>query len=268
MLTCYSFISCGQHLATFITVVVLVMTQKENMSNLNFFAIIALFHALSEVLCLCLPTAVRYITDVRTALERIEIFLKNNEFFKIGMKNEKYKTPYISLHKVTCELPQRSLPQSPESSRAEILKNITLNVTQGLVLICGPVGSGKSSLLTTVLGGELLVTNGSVKYSGTVAYVSDTPWVFLGTIRENILFGLAYMENLYSETIRACQLEKDLKSFPKGDLSLIGEHGETISGGQRTRIALARAVYSQADIYLLDDPLSSLDANVGENVFR
>ncbi len=302
MLTCYSFISCGQHLGTFITVLVLALTQKENIAHLNFFAMIALFRELSEMFCLCLPTSVRYITDVRAALQRIEAFLKREDFFHIDYDLKSTNTvskdevkvpllrsetclaaqeknlpqkplipnePYLDLHKVTSELPARFSPQSPELNCAEILKDVTLKVaTPGLVLVCGLVGSGKSSLLATVLGGELLVTNGFVKYSGTLAYVSDTPWVFPGTVRENILFGLPYEEKLYAEVIRACQLEKDLKTFPCQDLALIGEHGATVSGGQRTRISLARAVYSQADIYLLDDPLSSLDAKVAENVFR
>jgi ABC-type multidrug transport system fused ATPase/permease subunit len=316
MLTCYSFISCGQHLGTFVTVFVLTLTQKENIPHLNFFAIIALFRELSEMLCLCLPTSIRYITDVRAALQRMQAFLQRTEYFNIEYDpkittqfnikniptgtvskdsdkiplsrsetytctqenilpqksltaNQKHEPPYLILHDVTCKIPQRILPQSPETNRAKILNDVTLNVaTAGLVLVCGSVGSGKSSLLATVLGGELLVTNGFVKYSGTLGYVSDTPWVCPWTIRENILFGLPYEEKLYAEIIRACQLEKDFKTFPQQDLALIGEHGATVSGGQRTRIALARAIYSQADIYLLDDPLSSLDAKVAENVFR
>ena len=321
MLTSYSFISCGQHLGTFITVLVLALTQKEEIPNLNFFAMIALFRELSEKLCLCLPTSIGYITNVRAAFQRMESFLQRNDSSNFGLdskrsvqinviknipdtvKNVPVKTPlvctetctsieeqkhmqkkalhevtnkprqhdppYLSLHEVTCRLPSRVSGQSPVSNCTEILNDITLKVaTPGLVLVCGPVGSGKSSLLSTVLGGELLVTNGFVKYSGTLAYVSDTPWVFSGTIRENILFGLPYNEKLYAEVITACQLEKDFKTFPQNDLALIGEHGATVSGGQRTRLALARAVYSQADIYLLDDPLSSLDVNVAENVFR
>lgn len=106
------------------------------------------------------------------------------------------------------------------------------------------------------------------RHSGKIAYVSDKPWVFPSTIRENILFGLPYNEHWYIQTVKACQLEKDFKAFPRQDLSLIGENGASVSGGQRTRIALARAVYSQADIYLLDDPLSSLDAKVAKNVFE
>ncbi len=165
-----------------------------------------------------------------------------------------------------CSFSQSSKPNSEGSP---LLKNINLEVSSPqLVLIWGAVGSGKSLLLETVIGGELLVTNGSVKYLGTLAVVSDTPWVFPGTIRENILFGLSYNESKYNKVIKACQLEKDFDNFPEYDLTRIGEHGVTVSGGQRTRIALARAAYSEADIYLLDDPLSSLDINVAENVFR
>ena len=216
--------------------------------------------------------------NIKTILERVntehtkicsESCTSRKEHQRTFMSYEKRDPPYLNLHEVTCKLPSQVKRQSSENNSTEILDDVTFNVTTpGLVLVCGPVGSGKSSQLATILGGELIVTNGSVKYSGTLAYVSDIPWVFPRTIRENILFGLPYNEKLYAEIIRACQLERDFKKFPQMDLALIGEHGATLSGGQRTRIALARAVCSQADIYLLDDPLSSLDAQVAEKVFR
>ena len=263
------------------------------------------------MVCVYLPTSIRYIVDVRDALHQIEEFLQrkdslNHELHSkdtahfstiiipdniskesaeiplLGSKTtretlhekpflpQRKKQPsHVILHKVTCKLPERISSQSPESNRAKVLQDVTLElIAPGLVLVCGPVGSGKSSLLATVVGGELCATSGFVKRSGRCAFVSHNPRVFPGTIRENILFGLPYEEKLYTETIRACQLENDLKIFPQQDLAVIGEHGATVSGGQRTRISLARAVYSQADIYLLDDPLSSLDAKVAENVFR
>ena len=261
-----------------------------------------LFRQLSEKQCLCLPTSIRYIIDVRTALQRMETFLNKHEdsvnidrdlkstsksdedvakiphlrpntcpavHDEISPSNSSIPNPpYLQLHKVTCQLPSRVSAQPSDSNCAEILKDVTLSVTSpALVLVCGPVGSGKSSLLATVLG-EFLVTNGSVKYSGTLGYVSDTPWVFPGTVRDSVLFGLPYDEKFYAKVIKACQLENDLRTSPQQDLAVIGEHGATVSGGQRTSISLARAVYSQADIYLLDDPLSSLDAQVAENVFR
>ena len=189
---------------------------------------------------------------------------------KVSFEPYQTKLPHhLHLNDVSCILLTQNSRFAPMSKCVKILTGITIQRdTPGLVLICGPVGSGKSSLLATILGGELMITNGSVKYTGTLAYVSDTPWVFPGTVHENILFYLPYNEKLYKEVIRACELEKDFKSFTKKDLTRIGHHSATLSGGQKTRIALARAAYSQADIYLLDDPLSSIDAKVAENVFR
>ena len=306
MLTTFSFISCGQHIATFISVLVLALTQVDSIQTVNFFAMMFIFRAMSEKLCMSLATVIRNFTDVRSALVRIELFLLQDDNLKssVPFKNETYpvqgdnsckntetlklsnevssldlpkvsfeldqrKLAHLHLNDVTCILTAQNLQFPQKSHFMEILTGITIQRDNpGLVLICGPVGSGKSSVLATILGGEFMITNGSVKYTGTLAYVSDAPWVFPGTIRENILFYMPYNANLYKEVIRVCELEKDFKSFTKEDLTRIGHHSATLSGGQRTRIALARAAYSQADIYLLDDPLSSLDAKVAENVFR
>ena len=254
-----------------------------------------LISELSNVICQTLPTTIPLVTNVVASLQRMQNFLENShqlltlcqdslnnhkEFdsaFHLSNKrgkktNEKGlpRIPYLNFYDVTCKLPSPLITSlAPTFKNVTLLNYITFNVSQrGLVLITGPVGSGKSSLLACVLDGELLITNGTVKYSGNLAYVSDTPWVFPGTIRENILFGLPYNVEWYLQTVKACQLEKDFMVLPQGDLSRIGEHGATVSGGQRTRIALARAVYSKADIYLLDDPLSSLDATVSENIFK
>ena len=297
MLSTYSFISCGQHIASFITVLVLALTQLQNIPNMNFFALMFLLRGINERLCLSFPNVIRNFTDVRSALTRMELFLLQNDELDIEYDSKKcpsieksklkrkqfnkpqndevpaessqHQSPNLYLNKVSVKLLAGDSHLTSESNFTELLTDITIQRdTPGLVLICGHVGSGKTTLLATILGGELDITNGSVNYSGTLAYVSENPWVFSGTVRENILFYLPYNEKLYHEVIRACQLDRDLKTFPDKDLARIGEHGGTLSGGQRTRIALARAVYSQADIYLLDDPLSSLDAKVAENIFR
>ena len=300
MLTTFSFLSCGQHVATFIAVLVLSLSHTENISKINFFALLYILRIMNDKLCMSLPNSILEFTNIRSALVRMEMFLQQRDKlnFELDLKSSpqletktfhiqskivkkensdpsnielpQRKSPSLYLNKVKCKLPTEDLHIAhSQSNFMEILTDITIQRdTPGLILICGPVGSGKTSLLATVLGGELEVTNGSVKCAGTLAYVSDTPWVFPGTVRENILFHLPYNEKLYHEVIRVCQLERDLNSFPSKDLARIGEHGGTLSGGQRTRIALARATYSQADIYLLDDPLSSLDAKVAGNIFR
>ena len=135
-----------------------------------------------------------------------------------------------------------------------------------LVGITGPVGSGKTSLLMTILG-ELPITSGKISCIGKMAFVSQTPWVYSGTVRDNIIFGKEFHEQKYRKVIEVCDLEKDIASFTKRDLTEIGQSGVILSGGQRARVSLARAIYSDADIYLLDDPLSAVDAKVGKHLF-
>jgi ABC-type multidrug transport system fused ATPase/permease subunit len=129
------------------------------------------------------------------------------------------------------------------------------------------VGSGKSSLLSCVLG-EIQKLTGAVKISGTKAYVTQSPWILTGNIRENILFGNQYDSAKYNRTVQACALTKDFELFSCGDLTEIGERGINMSGGQKQRIQLARAAYQDADIYLLDDPFSAVDAHTGTQLFE
>lgn len=133
--------------------------------------------------------------------------------------------------------------------------------------IIGSVGCGKSSFLGGILG-QLHKTKGTVKVSGTVAYVPQTPWIMNGSIKENILFGSAWNSVLYEKTLNACALRPDLKALPEGDATEVGERGISLSGGQKARISLARAVYSQADIYMIDDCLAAVDEHVGKHLIQ
>jgi ABC-type multidrug transport system fused ATPase/permease subunit len=133
--------------------------------------------------------------------------------------------------------------------------------------VVGSVGSGKSSLLASLLG-QLSRRSGGLLLNGDVAYASQSPWVFSGTVRENILFGSTYDEARYQEVVRVCSLETDFTMFPSGDDSEIGERGINLSGGQKSRIGLARAIYSDRPINLLDDPLSAVDVHVGKHLWK
>nr|XP_023021441.1 probable multidrug resistance-associated protein lethal(2)03659 [Leptinotarsa decemlineata] len=147
------------------------------------------------------------------------------------------------------------------------LKKISLQIPPGtLCAIVGPVGAGKSSLLQVLLG-ELPVKSGKVALGGEISYSSQKPWLFQSTIRNNILFGQPYNKFWYEKVIDVCALQKDLEQFPQRDKTVVGERGVSLSGGQRARINLARAIYRQADIYLLDDPLSAVDTHVGRHLF-
>lgn len=190
----------------------------------------------------------------------------HHELSTLGLQQKLVKGNYqpntekcIKLTNVTCRL--NGEDKAPVESIYFEAKDETLTV------VTGPVGSGKSSFLS-LIAGEIPVIAGNITCNGTIAYVPQIPWVFSGTLRENVLFGLPFHYDQYMRVIKACGLEKDIARFPDGDEVVIGERGNTLSGGQQTRISLARAVYANCDIYLLDNPLASLDSNVGDNIFK
>ncbi|XP_054409041.1 ATP-binding cassette sub-family C member 5 isoform X3 [Pongo abelii] len=148
------------------------------------------------------------------------------------------------------------------------LHSIDLEIQEGkLVGICGSVGSGKTSLISAILG-QMTLLEGSIAISGTFAYVAQQAWILNATLRDNILFGKEYDEERYNSVLNSCCLRPDLAILPSSDLTEIGERGANLSGGQRQRISLARALYSDRSIYILDDPLSALDAHVGNHIFN
>ncbi|KAI7986989.1 ABC transporter C family member 13 [Camellia lanceoleosa] len=149
-----------------------------------------------------------------------------------------------------------------EQERDMILHHVTLHLPKGsLVAVIGEVGSGKSSLLNLILG-EMRLINGSIHSSGSIAYVPQVPWILSGTLRDNILFGKDYDPRRYSDVLQACALKFDISQMVGGDMTYIGEKGVNLSGGQRARLALARAIYYGSDIIMLDDVLSAVDAQV------
>ncbi|XP_045924008.1 ATP-binding cassette sub-family C member 3 isoform X3 [Micropterus dolomieu] len=148
-----------------------------------------------------------------------------------------------------------------------VLHNINIMVPQGsLLAVVGHVGCGKSSLISALLG-EMEKLEGEVSIRGSVAYVPQQAWIQNATVRDNILFGNPYNEQKYRRVLEACALTLDLEVLPGGDMTEIGEKGINLSGGQRQRVSLARALYSDADVYLLDDPLSAVDAHVSKHIF-
>ncbi|XP_066994509.2 ATP-binding cassette sub-family C member 5 isoform X2 [Anabrus simplex] len=155
-----------------------------------------------------------------------------------------------------------------ENKLMEVLDDINFNVPKGkLIGVCGHVGSGKTSLLLACLG-QLKMMSGQVTRDGSCAYVSQEAWILNATLRENILFGESFNSKRYYEVVYCCSLTEDINMLPGGDQTEIGERGINLSGGQKQRVALARALYANRDIYFLDDPLSAVDANVGNHIFE
>lgn len=152
------------------------------------------------------------------------------------------------------------------------LKDIDFEAKKGaLTCIVGRVGSGKTTFLKTILGCipvDSRTSSPVIKVNGSVAYCAQNAWILNSSVRENILFGRTYNKAFYHQVLEACELTKDLDILPDGDRTVVGEKGISLSGGQKARLSLARAVYSKADIYILDDVLSAVDTHVGKNIIK
>jgi len=161
-------------------------------------------------------------------------------------------------------LPKQNFPLTPPSA----ISDINLSISKGkLVAIVGAVGSGKSSLLSAIVG-EMKRISGDVIVSGSVGYCPQQAWIQNSSLQNNITFGLEMDRQKYQAAIRDSALEKDLQILPDGDQTEIGERGINLSGGQKQRVNLARCIYFDSDIVLLDDPLSAVDAHVGRYLFE
>ncbi|KAI1320456.1 hypothetical protein EDD11_000841 [Mortierella claussenii] len=165
-------------------------------------------------------------------------------------------------------LSDRNQNPSTTNDVRPFLKNITLNIPRGaLVAVVGPVGSGKSSLLQAMVG-NMNKCKGEVVRGATISYASQTPWIQNATIQDSILFDTPMDGERYSRVVKACCLEKDLSNMPFGDRTEIGERGVNLSGGQKARLSLARSVYYNAELVIMDDPLSAVDAHVGKRLWE
>lgn len=147
-------------------------------------------------------------------------------------------------------------------------ENVDFSVEKGeFVTLSGQVGSGKLALLSAILG-ELYLKEGTTVRNGRIAYASQNPVIFLGTLRDNVLFGQPFNQVFYSAVLSACQLDEDIQNFKDHDRVLVGQNGTALSGGQKARVALARAIYSAADIFILDDVLSAVDNHVSNEIVK
>nr|XP_056714411.1 multidrug resistance-associated protein 1-like isoform X2 [Euleptes europaea] len=252
-LTCIPFLVS---LATF--GVYFLLDEKNVLTAAKVFTSISLFNILRLPL-FDLPTVISAIAQAEVSLGRLENFLSSEDLdpqnintdcrgdHAVRFVNASFRWKKIgttTLHKLSIVIPEGSL-----------------------VAVVGQVGAGKSSFLSAVLG-EMEKIEGTAQRKGSVAYVSQQAWIQNSTLQENILFGSELNKLYYKRVLEACALLPDLEQLPMGDQTEIGERGVNISGGQKQRVSLARAVYSNADLYLLDDPLSAVDVHVGKHLFE
>ena len=207
-----------------------------------------------------IPQLITTLLNAKIAVDRIENFMSEPE--KEGDRAQ------LSLGDETAQLVVEDASFAWPGTEKAILTNITLQFPIGMTVVLGEVAAGKSALLQSLLG-EMDVKQGKVSGpSGIYGYCAQSPWLQSMSIRDNILFASPFDETRYRNVIDACALTPDMASFKDGDQSLIGENGIGLSGGQRARVALARAVYSRSRILLLDDPLSALDHQTADSIVR
>lgn len=265
---------------------------KHDLNPAPIFSSLALFNSLRMPLNM-MPLVIGQVTDAWTALNRIQEFLlaeeqkediEKDETMSNAIEVENASFTWERLptdekeggkdQKKPAKLPESTALTSPdEKGNADAvplepfkLKNVTLEVGRNeLLAVIGTVGCGKSSLLSA-LAGDMRVTDGQVRMSTTRAFCPQYAWIQNATVRNNILFGKEYDESWYEQVIDACALAPDLEILPNGDSTEIGERGITVSGGQKQRLNIARAIYFNAELVLMDDPLSAVDAHVGRHI--
>uniref|UniRef100_A0A8C8J884 Uncharacterized protein n=1 Tax=Oncorhynchus tshawytscha TaxID=74940 RepID=A0A8C8J884_ONCTS len=243
-------------LVALMTFAVYVTVDKNNILDADkAFVSLSLFNILRFPLNM-LPQVISSVVQASVSLKRIQDFLSHEELDPESVDRNNTATGKHGHRTYFTDVPV-----------CVFVRSINLMVPQGsLLAVVGHVGCGKSSLVSALLG-EMEKLEGHISIRGSVAYVPQQAWIQNATLRDNILFGKAYNEQKYRSCLEACALTPDLEVLPGGDLTEIGEKGINLSGGQRQRVSLARALYNEADVYLLDDPLSAVDSHVAKHIF-
>jgi ATP-binding cassette subfamily C (CFTR/MRP) protein 1 len=250
------FVSCA-------TFALFVLTQEKPLTADIVFPSLALFNLLTFPLQV-LPMVITSVVEALVAVERITGYLTADELQKDAVRIENIET---EAGEETVRIRDATFTWNREDG-VNALEDINFTANKGeLSCVLGRVGAGKSSLLQTMLG-DLWKVRGEVVLRGKVAYVAQTPWIMNASVKENIVFGHRFDPSFYEETIKACALNDDLATLPDGDQTMVGERGISLSGGQKARVSLARAVYARADIYLMDDILSAVDQHVGRHIIN
>lgn len=206
------------------------------------------------------------ITQTKVSIDRVQDFIKEEKQQNPSKPKHISKASDVA---VVIKSGKYSWDPNFGATKPTVKINKNLTVLRGQkVAVCGSIGAGKSSLLCSIMGEIPKIYGGRTKVFGTRAYVPQSAWVQTGTIRENVLFGKEMEKGLYEQVLVGCALDKDVEQWMDGDMTVVGERGMNLSGGQKQRIQLARAIYSNSDVYLLDDPFSAVDAHTGAHLFK
>ena len=243
------------------TFTVFVLTRDEPLTTEIVFPALTLFNLLGFPLAV-LPMVITSIIEATVAVGRLTSFFMAEELQPDAVQR---REPAVNMEDEAVRVRDATFTWDRNESR-NCLEDINFVAHKGeLSCVVGRVGSGKSSLLQAILG-DVWKINGEVVVHGATAYVAQQSWVMNASVKENIVFGHRWDSHFYERTIQACALSDDLKTLPDGDQTEVGERGISLSGGQKARLSLARAVYARADVYLLDDCLSAVDQHVGRHL--
>ncbi|XP_067934007.1 multidrug resistance-associated protein 1-like isoform X2 [Watersipora subatra] len=250
---------CTPFFVTLISFAVYVISDEKNVLDAEkAFVSLSLFNIMRFPMGM-IPNIVTSLIQASVSVNRIANFLHSEELHAGQINRDSNQADAINMK--NCSFAW------DKDGETITLHDISTSVKhKELVAVVGVVGTGKSSLISGLLG-DMYKLKGCVSVDGMVAYVAQEAWIQNAALRDNILFGSEYDQGWYDQVVEACALLPDLAVLPHGDLTEIGEKGINLSGGQKQRVSLARAVYSRADIYLLDDPLSAVDAHVGKHIF-
>nr|CAD7445720.1 unnamed protein product [Timema bartmani] len=251
--------TCAPFLVSIVTFATFVLIDENNVLDAEIaFVSLSLFNIIRMPLGM-IPMLITTIIQALVSLERINKFMAGENLNPENVSHESSEK---------CPLLVQGGTFSWGLGEQPVLNNVNLRVDKGaLIAVVGTVGSGKSSLMSAILG-EMDKVSGHVNTQGSIAFVPQQAWIQNASLKDNIMFGKNSDERYYNKVIEACALKPDFKVLPGGDDTEIGEKGINLSGGQKQRVSLARAVYNDADIYLLDDPLSAVDSHVGKHIFE
>lgn len=256
--------SSTPYLVSCSTFTVFLLTQDVPLTSEIVFPALNLFNLLNFPLAV-FPMVITSMVEASVAVGRLSTFFQMDEVQTDSITVKEKATQY---GETSVEVTDATFLWARKEAYKVALQNLNFKAAKGdLSCVIGKVGAGKSAFLQALLG-DLHKESGSVVLKGRVAYMAQVPWIMNATVKENILFGSKYEEDFYNQTLEACALIDDLKILPDGDETLVGEKGISLSGGQKARIGLARAVYARADVYLLDDPLSAVDEHVGAHIIE
>ncbi|KAF9600270.1 hypothetical protein IFM89_005856, partial [Coptis chinensis] len=238
---------------------------KTPLTSATVLSALATFRVLQEPIY-NLPELISMIVQTKVSVDRIQELITEEDQQKLTLKYP-YKTSSVTIEIESGEYTWEAGKQISSKPTIKIAKNMKI-IKGSKVAVCGTVGSGKSSFLCSILGEIPQISGLGNKVYGSKAYVPQGAWIQTGTVRENVLFGKKLETGFYEDVLKACALDRDIGMWADGDWTVVGERGLNLSGGQKQRIQLARAIYSDSDIYLLDDPFSAVDAHTGAHLFQ